>query len=641
MNTTLFGTTCVCLARVSTLSQDYEAQINALHKRAEQYGLIVIKDIATKESGFRSFNQKEGFQELVDFMEQNNCKIVLCTELSRLSRKKFLLEQIKQWLIDNEIQLFVDDINFQLFNDNHEVDMSTDIVFSVYAATAESEMKDKKKRMKRGMNELNRAGYSITGRVTFGYTRVLSDVKVKGKFRSTMIVNDKEAEQIRTIYNWYLNGIDGDITRCSISKIHEECIARGFEHYLHSKRNVNKCLKNELYTGHTKTKNKRKNAEYWSYGNKKALKYVDCGSEITIAPIISRDVYDEVQKKMKGVNQCMVATAPNVFADKSKKHITLLSKLVRCPGCGMFYIADYRIRLKNGVKYKQYSYRCSNHKSHGSYMMSMKTLDFSVWSFCKDNYEELGKYIQSLPEGNQTQDINLRISNIKNKKTEHEKELEDLGERFLLTKSVTDSKAIIDRFKKESNRIQKEIDNCNELLRKAEKALSDANKAETLSHKYNKTLQFIQNNKDELKKFITYIVREVVPLYHDTKYTVVQIIPKDNRMIRLTMDIEDYHTGITNNRLTQNTYLIINKRSFKQPKYAYISGPCYFNPVSKIFHLPNSDTGTLENATEDIDEVYFRQVKFVPLDIYEDDIPIETGIILENLNEKESSKDIV
>ena len=126
-----FGTTCCCIARVSTSQQDYDAQTNALHAKAASLGLTVIKDIETKESGFRSLDKKEGFNELVEFMKANNCRIVICTELSRLSRKKFLLEQIKQWFIENRIQLIVIDINFTLFNNLGGVDMAADIVFSV------------------------------------------------------------------------------------------------------------------------------------------------------------------------------------------------------------------------------------------------------------------------------------------------------------------------------------------------------------------------------------------------------------------------------------------------------------------------------------------------------------------------------
>ena len=303
-----FGNTCVCIARVSTTRQDYEAQINALHKRAKAFGYTVIRDIQTKESGFMTFDKKEGFNELVDFLKQNDCRIVMCTELSRLSRKKFLLEKIKQWFIDNKIQLWVDDISFKLFDEaTQETQMTTDIVFSLFAAMAESEMKEKFKRLKRGRTELVKEGYSIGGKTCFGYERIKEAERVHGRLRSKMVIKEDEAKQVRSVYDWYLNGIDGDMTRCSISQIQTECIARGFAKYLHSKRNVNKALKYEPYTGElVKTEHMQKNPEYWNYGNPEAPKYLLASSEMRLPAIIDRKTFDAVQKKMKKANPNMI-----------------------------------------------------------------------------------------------------------------------------------------------------------------------------------------------------------------------------------------------------------------------------------------------------------------------------------------------
>jgi len=622
MNKELFGTKCVCLARVSTSAQDYQAQINALHKKADEFGLTIVKDIATKESGFKSYDKKEGFSELVKFMKDNDCRIVLCTELSRLSRKKFLLEQIKQWFIDNKIQLWVDDITFQLFNDKCEVDMTTDIVFSVFAAMAESEMKDKKKRMKRGIVELNKAGYSLTGKVTFGYTRKKSTEKIKGKFRSVMDVNEKEAEQIRTVYNWYLNGIDGVITKCSISQIHQECIARGFGKYLQSRSNVKKCLKNGLYTGHVITSHRRKNPEYWIFEDKKAPKYIETGSEMTITPIISQEVFDAVQAKMKGVNTRLVSTTPNTYADKSHKHNTLLAKMIYCPACGKFYLGDYRTRGGRD----SYNYRCQNHKRHGASIISMKLLDYSVWAFCQDNFEKYLEYIQKFPGKIKSQEIKERIANIRLKRDEYEKELENLGTRFLLVKSLAASKAATDKFKQESNRIQKEIAACDAMLRREEKSLAESMKADVLSQDKNKTLSFIRSNKNEMKKFIAYVIRAVIPIFHNLDYIVVQVILHDNKMVYCTVDPEDNAPVLIN-----NTYLVIHKRDNHRPKFLYISGHCKFDIDTKTFILPNFDKATLDEAMEDNDEVYFKKVKYTPLSIYGEDKPKDIGSVTETV----------
>jgi len=92
MNTTLFGTTCVGIARVSTYIQDTTAQAETLQNKAQELGLTMVKTFETKESGFISLNKKDGFGMLQEYLKTHNCKIVIVTELSRLARRKIILE---------------------------------------------------------------------------------------------------------------------------------------------------------------------------------------------------------------------------------------------------------------------------------------------------------------------------------------------------------------------------------------------------------------------------------------------------------------------------------------------------------------------------------------------------------------------
>ena len=117
-----FGKKCLILTRVSTSEQDYQFQLDALYKYAEELGLDrPFKDISTKESGFRSMKSKNGFNQVIQTLAEHDCRIVLCTELSRVARDKYVLESIKEWFVKNKIQLYVKDQGFKLFNDDGEV----------------------------------------------------------------------------------------------------------------------------------------------------------------------------------------------------------------------------------------------------------------------------------------------------------------------------------------------------------------------------------------------------------------------------------------------------------------------------------------------------------------------------------------
>lgn len=615
----VFGNTCVCIARVSTSRQDYEAQINALHKRASEFGYTVIKDIETKESGFRSFDKKEGFNELIEFLNQNSCRIVMCTELSRLSRKKYLLERIKQWFIDNKIQLWVDDISFRLFNETTmETDMTVDIVFSVFAAMAENEMKDKFKRLKRGRTELVKNGYSIGGKTCFGYERIKAAEKVNGKFRSKMAIKEDEAEQIRLIYDWYLNGIDGDCTKCSLSQIKNECIARGFGKYLHSKRNINKALKYEPYTGDlVKTNHIQKNPEYWSYGNTSASKYLSSSSEMKLPMIIDRKTFDEVQEKMDKSNPRKKndPSSPTGYADKSRVHFSLLAKLIVCPICNSFYCGEYRIRKH--VRGIDTYYRCINHKPHGSSRLSMRYLDFAAWSFCSLQSEKYQEYLKKTSAAFDTTLIDQRIENLRQKKVELQNDMNALAHRFLIAKDVVSQEELEQAFNKEANRLKKEISQCDEQIKREQDNLQYQLNALEKAKSSDSSLSKIYGNKNKMKRYIQHVLKSISPEYLDSDYYVLKLEPREYGYQYYSLDLNDYNA----HGLPYNIYMIVYKRDNLRPKFRLIAANCEFDTESKLFYLPDSTTGTLENVFGDDEEVYFKSIEYKPMDIYDEDAP--------------------
>ena len=608
MNTKLFGKTCVGIARVSTSTQDTLSQKETLQNKAHELGLSMVDVFETKESGFISLDKKEGFGMLQEYLMTHNCKIVIVTELSRLARRKIILEYIKQWFIDNHIQLYVISISFSLFDDSGKATPTSDIIFSVFAALAESEMKDKKVRFAQAHRDLNADGLSITGKELFGYTRVHNAIKVKGRFRSKMEINNVEADQIRQIYDWYLNGVNGDITQCSISKIRDECIARGFSQYLHSKRNVNKALKCAFYTGEEiETQYRRKSTEYWSYKDETAPKYVisDPGT-VRYPRIISNELFQAVQNKMRDANTKLRPDGKGGFADQSRTHFTLLAKLVKC-NCGKAMTGDYRKgRGHTGHELVIKSYRCLNHKKHDSITMPMRLLDFAVWTICKMNGDKYIEHLQSFPFQSSVDELQARIDNLTNEKKEIEEKQRQTSERYFKVRKygVSDSsfQSEMDALSKDLARIEKQIWNEKQRL----KQLKDVNAELT---EYAQHLHTIESDKYNMRLFIQRMVEQVRPLFRDHFYTVTEVIMKDPAFVVHTTNPDDVVNG-----LTDRVYIIMDTKNSIIPKIRYICGPCEFVPKIKSFRLPNSDSSTIEQVFEDEEEVYFRSMKFKPLD---------------------------
>ncbi len=527
-NSNFFGECAILVSRVSTpiqaLSPDCSPQLMDLRRFAKDCGYSKFKEFGTTESGFLKEDDKQGWNLITAFIkEHQSYRTIICTEISRLGRDEEILMHIKNFLITNKIQLIIKDINFELFNRFGETDPSKEIIFSMYASIAKTEMQQKKERFKRALTEYKRLGYSIGGKVLFGYNRVC-DGKLRKK--NTYVINEDEAKQIRTIYDWYLHGIDGDLTQASIAKITFECRAKGFSEYLWSKRNVNKCLKEKAYTGSKITANKRKNAAYWNYKDTSAPKYVVGNSyECSYPRIIQDTIFESVQAKL-----CKKGT----HIDKSNKHTTILSKIIICPECGGFYIGDYRV----SGKYMKHNYRCSHakgkliRKCHNTKTISMIMLDSIVWAFIKEKVRDITNRMKQAKS-----DINI-------KEKEEEivrltKSIEEFDDR-IETESIIfstkmrysqDKVRVKDEYEKSVEKItteRKQVERIINEKKRILKKIMDESTNQDLEEQITQNINLIETNKEEMYKFVHLLIKSVVPLLTDTRYSIIQIISFEN-----------------------------------------------------------------------------------------------------------------
>ncbi len=600
-----FGKKCIILTRVSTSQQDYQFQLDALYKYANDLGLDKpLIDISTKESGFRSMEAKDGFKRVIEFLSDNDCQIVLCTELSRLAREKIILEQIKEWFVSNKIQLYVKDQNFRLFNDNGEVDMSTDIIFSVYASMAQSEMREKKKRMTRGLNTLLASGYSVVGPTAFGYIKQKTEEKVHGKYRSILVKNDEQAKQIQTIFEWALHGINGDKTRCSARAIMLECVARGFDPYLTSISNVKKCLTNEGYTGSKITHNRRKNPDYWDYGHKDAPRYIESASHtIKYPPIISKELFDAVQKRMSSEYTHLEKVSGNAFADKSRKHVSLLSKLFICPECGRFMCGEYRWRDDRLVT----TYRCGEqHVKRGNFAMPL--YDTAIWSFCKSNIETYLDFLKKA-SGTDTEEIEKRKANFEQMVEAIEKEKDEYLEQILSLGRM--SPKLQAKVKEKVDEYDKQISQYQSSILKEEETLAKIRQITDLSD----TELALETSKENMRKYIQLLIYRIYSTYRTVRLTIIEVKLNPRVIVPYTTPEEPRPSSDT------SVYLIVDGIQGMSPKLKCIYSPSIsFNASDGTFKYGEKII-TTKDVLEDADDEFSRELPFRRLNIYQDDIP--------------------
>lgn len=136
----------ILLCRVSTDAQDYEAQISDLKKYAQSKGIHECHVIATKESGFKKIDEREGWNQTKDFFENHkDFDTLIVTEISRLGRRETAIAEIKEYMERNKKSLYIKDIDLHLY-DKGKKKPESDIVFSVFASMATTEMSQKKER---------------------------------------------------------------------------------------------------------------------------------------------------------------------------------------------------------------------------------------------------------------------------------------------------------------------------------------------------------------------------------------------------------------------------------------------------------------------------------------------------------------
>lgn len=607
----------VLIVRVSTLGQDYEPQINDLKKYAKSKGFTDFHIIETKESGLIDLEKRVGTNQLFSFISENpKYKVVFVTEISRLGRRQSILHQVKEWLVKNGIQLYVKDIGYSLLDENNKVSIGGDMMFSLYGLFAETEITQKKERFSRAKKSLMEQGLSISGKTLFGYKRVnLPDSK-----RTTLVIEEDNAEKVRIIFNWYLNGIDLYEKKVSIKRITLECIKLGFPKYTHSKRNVNKLLKERGYTGLKVTNNKRKNSDYKNDGNDE--KYLVTNNTIKYPIIIESDTFNSVQEMLKENNSRI---------DKSTKNITILSKLIRCSICGNHYGGNYRIFERRNLD----TYRCNcRHSVSGitnTQSVSMSMFDSVIWCLIKTDLDTLSKVISRFNPDHEVVNLKKTIIELEKRRDEIDEEI-NLNIQSYSDFNKYKNTSMSELFKQMKSRMAKLDKEKGKVMNEISKSrynLSVNNIEIDDSYKLIKNnIKTIEESKELIKKYINLFVGRLDIIMHNSRYTIIKV--NYSKMI-IKMKIQDQLMSnsqkmsvksITNDSdLKLNTFIILDKRNPQKIK-SYKTEKSIIATEQKdsiMFGIKNITKGvkvSLEELDSETNKSSFSQFKFEKLNLY-------------------------
>lgn len=128
--------------RVSTIEQNTDRQ-KQVHKEIELY--------EDKISGLIPFQKRPAGKRLIKDILNGKINHVTIESIDRLGRNIVEIQQQLNWFINHKIQLFVENIQLHLLNNDGSINMITKMIIDLLGSVASLEIQNSKYRQKQGI----------------------------------------------------------------------------------------------------------------------------------------------------------------------------------------------------------------------------------------------------------------------------------------------------------------------------------------------------------------------------------------------------------------------------------------------------------------------------------------------------------
>lgn len=270
------------------------------------------------DDGYTGLNtNRPSFQRMLDDIDRKKVNCVITKDLSRLSRNNFEANYlIEIFFLENEIRYIaiLDNVDTYLKNSNNDMIQFKTLINDWYS-------KDISRKVKSGLWARKEQGLYVAARAPYGYKKDENN-------KNHLVVFPEEANVVKKIFKWYDCGLTmGQIAENLIKdKVYRPGYKKGNKSNLgefgwtHS--TISKILKNKAYIGHTEY-GKVINLSYKSKKTKQIPREEWKVAENTHVPIISKIMFDSVQRKLK-LNE----------NTKTHTHNWILNGSIFCKECG-------------------------------------------------------------------------------------------------------------------------------------------------------------------------------------------------------------------------------------------------------------------------------------------------------------------
>jgi DNA invertase Pin-like site-specific DNA recombinase len=148
----------VLYIRKSTLIQEYEHQENLLIDVCKKNDWEIIDTIRETISGTKKNEDREGITQLKNVVLQKKPHVVVCWEISRISRNSLGFHQLLSFLTENKVSLYIQNLNLHTLDDSGSENHVTGLILSIIAELARMETHTLKTRVKVALQNLKDKG---------------------------------------------------------------------------------------------------------------------------------------------------------------------------------------------------------------------------------------------------------------------------------------------------------------------------------------------------------------------------------------------------------------------------------------------------------------------------------------------------
>lgn len=285
----------VLFARVSSKDQEetgysLPSQQKLLKSYAERKKFRIAKVFSISESASGK-SQREIFNEMMNYLQKQNIKIIICEKVDRLTRNFKDAVLIDDWLEkDEEKQVHLVKDSLILHKNSRSQEK---LNWGIRILFAKNYIDNLKEEIKKGQEEKLAQGW-IPAKPPLGFRTVGE------KGHKIHVVDEDKAPFVRKMFELYVTG------NYSIKKLSDIMYKEGLR-----TRGGNKLIKSRLHELLT---------DPFYYGK---IRWNDKIYDGKHEPLISKEIFDKVQEILKS------KTTP-----KFNKHFYLFKKLIRCAECG-------------------------------------------------------------------------------------------------------------------------------------------------------------------------------------------------------------------------------------------------------------------------------------------------------------------